>query len=125
MKGMRIIAVAAILGASAAQSARSETASRYIQDGLLACWDGVENAGVDVHDPSATVWKDLSGRYAFTLTGATVYANRVYFPGSAYGILPSAATADTFTAARNGTGRIESLRFPPRRVLIMALTMGL
>ena len=103
MKVMRIIAVAAILGASAAQSARSETASRYIQDGLLACWDGVENAGVDVHDPSATVWKDLSGRYAFTLTGATVYANRVYFPGSAYGILPSAATADTFTAARNGT----------------------
>jgi hypothetical protein len=24
-------------------------------------WDGIENAGWGVHDPSATVWKDLSG----------------------------------------------------------------
>ena len=103
MKGIRIIAAVAIIDAVAAQLACGGTTWGYIQDGLLACWDGVENAGTGLHDPSATVWKDLTGRYAFTLTGATVYGDRVYFPGSAVGILPSAATAATFTAARNGT----------------------
>jgi hypothetical protein len=37
------------------------TAKDYIQDGLVAMWDGIENAGWGVHDPSATVWKDLVG----------------------------------------------------------------
>ena len=34
------------------------TAKDYVQDGLIAMWDGVENAGWGVHDPNATVWKD-------------------------------------------------------------------
>lgn len=33
----------------------------YVQDGLVAMWDGVDNAGVGVHDSEATVWKDLVG----------------------------------------------------------------
>ena len=33
----------------------------YITDGLVAMWDGIWNAGGGVHDPNATVWKDLSG----------------------------------------------------------------
>ena len=37
------------------------TAKDYVQDGLIAMWDGIENAGWGVNDPSATVWKDLSG----------------------------------------------------------------
>ena len=36
------------------------TAADYIQDGLIAMWDGIENAGCGVHDDSATIWKDLS-----------------------------------------------------------------
>jgi hypothetical protein len=32
----------------------------YITDGLVAMWDGEWNAGGGVHDPNATVWKDLS-----------------------------------------------------------------
>lgn len=39
------------------------TAKDYVQDGLIAMWDGIENAGWGVHDPSATVWKDLAGGY--------------------------------------------------------------
>ena len=39
------------------------TARDYVQDGLIAMWDGIENAGWGVHDPSATVWKDLVGGY--------------------------------------------------------------
>ncbi len=33
----------------------------YIQKGLVACYDGIENAGVGVHDPNATTWVDLTG----------------------------------------------------------------
>lgn len=36
-------------------------AKDYVQDGLIAMWDGIENAGYGVHDASATVWKDVSG----------------------------------------------------------------
>ena len=33
----------------------------YIQKGLVACYDGIENAGEGVHDPNATTWVDLTG----------------------------------------------------------------
>ena len=33
----------------------------YIQSGLVACYDGIENAGAGVHDPNATTWVDLTG----------------------------------------------------------------
>jgi hypothetical protein len=37
------------------------SAKDYVQDGLVAMWDGIENAGWGEHDPYATVWKDLVG----------------------------------------------------------------
>ena len=37
------------------------TAKSYVQDGLIAMWDGIENAGWGVHDMNATMWKDLTG----------------------------------------------------------------
>ena len=50
------------------------TARDYIQDGLIAMWDGIENAGWGVYDASATVWKDLSGNgYDMTIhSGSTI-----------------------------------------------------
>ena len=36
------------------------TATSYVQDGLLAHWDGIDNAGIGVHDSSSTTWKNLS-----------------------------------------------------------------
>ena len=36
-------------------------ASNYIQDGLIAMYDGIENAGAGQHSDSAITWKDLSG----------------------------------------------------------------
>lgn len=36
------------------------TATSYVQDGLLAHWDGIDNAGIGVHDPSSTIWKNLA-----------------------------------------------------------------
>ena len=104
MKLFRNIATILTVAACAATSF-ADTASRYIQDGLLACWDGYENAGVGVHDPSATKWKDLVGGYEFTLTGVTVGDDRMVFAGtqSSYGTLDATGTAATFDKAKSGT----------------------
>jgi len=40
---------------------RTPTAKGYVQSGLVAMWDGIENAGWGTHDASATAWKDLVG----------------------------------------------------------------
>jgi hypothetical protein len=45
------------------------SAKDYIQDGLVAMWDGIENAGWGVHDSAATVWKDLVGDHDATING--------------------------------------------------------
>ena len=89
----------------AALSASAVATSSYVQDGLIACWDGIENAGAGVHDGSATVWKDVKGGYEFCLTGVTVDADRMTFAGndSSYGMLSSNDTVSTFVAAKNGT----------------------
>lgn len=44
------------------------TARSYLQDWLIAMWDGIENAGWGVHDASATTWKDLSGNCDISAT---------------------------------------------------------
>jgi hypothetical protein len=49
---------------------RTPTAKDYVQSGLVAMWDGIENAGWGVHDANATTWKDLIGSYDATLTAA-------------------------------------------------------
>ncbi len=80
----------------------------YVQDGLIACWDGIENAGAGQHDAAATVWKDAIGGYEFTLNGVTVNADRMTFAGStsSYGTLSAADTTSSFVAAKDGTMEI-------------------
>ena len=80
----------------------------YVQDGLIACWDGIENAGAGQHDAAATVWKDAIGGYEFTLNGVTVNADRMTFAGStsSYGTLSGDATTSSFVAAKDGTMEI-------------------
>lgn len=43
----------------AARRKRKLTAKSYVQDGLIAMWDGIENAGWGVHDSSAQGWINL------------------------------------------------------------------
>ena len=45
-------------GAWAKRGGGVPTARDYVQDGLIAIWDGIENAEWGVHDQNATVWKD-------------------------------------------------------------------
>ena len=43
----------------------------YVQDGLVAQWDGLDNVSTGTHDPTATVWKNLASTgstYDLTLT---------------------------------------------------------
>ena len=39
----------------------------YIQDSIVAMYDGIENAGRGIHDANATAWTDLAGRYSVDL----------------------------------------------------------
>ena len=58
----------------AAAAARKPTARDYVQDGLVAMWDGIENAGWGVHNASATTWVDLSGNgYNLSVRAASAW----------------------------------------------------
>lgn len=50
-----------IAGRNAMLAGGGLSAKDYVQSGLVAMWDGIENAGWGVHDANATTWKDLSG----------------------------------------------------------------
>ena len=45
----------------------------YIQDGLVAMYDGIDNAGRGVHDPNASAWVDLAGEQDMALHNGDVY----------------------------------------------------
>lgn len=51
----------------------------YVADGLVAMWDGEWNAGGGVHDPTATVWKDLVSSYDISISGFNVGGDFVRF----------------------------------------------
>ena len=58
------------------------TAKLYIQDGLIAMWDGIENAGWGTHDPNATVWKDLVGGCDCEVVNGPATWGDEYFQGN-------------------------------------------
>ena len=37
------------------------TSASYVQEGLVAQWDAIDNAGVGFHIPDSKIWKDLTG----------------------------------------------------------------
>ena len=59
---MAVGACVCALGAMAA------TTADYVQDGLVACWDGYENGGRYQHETSSTEWVDVVGGRVLTLT---------------------------------------------------------
>ena len=62
MKRLSAFFAVLVLISSTLSSARAELTSRsYVQKGLVACYDGIDNAGTGVHDPTAATWADLSG----------------------------------------------------------------
>ena len=54
----------------------SPTAKNYVQDGLVAMWDGIENAGWGVHDATATTWVDLVSGLATNKNTNNIWTDR-------------------------------------------------
>ena len=67
------------------------SAKSYIQDGLIAMWDGVENAGWGVHDPNATTWKDLIGNLDATTVNSPTFGEDSTDTSGGYWRIPSNA----------------------------------
>ena len=89
------------------------SAKSYVQDGLVAMWDGIENAGWGVHDPNATVWKDLVGGIGDLSIDKTKWTEcGVDFDGFAlskdiqptFSALTIETSVDSFSQIINGTG---------------------
>ena len=60
---------------TAAAGGGGYTSASYVQDGLVAQWDGIDNAGTGTHNSGATVWKDLIGSCDMTLTSNGHWVN--------------------------------------------------
>ena len=69
--------------------------SSYVQNGLIAQWDGIDNAGTGTHDPTTNIWKDLKGNLDMTLTDKgswTADGNALYVAGGVAGAQGASAT---------------------------------
>ena len=98
-------AVAIVAAALAMSTVDAATTSDYVRDGLIACWDGVENAGAGIHDTAPAKWIDVVGNRPFSLNSVAVGADRMTFSGAttSYALLSKADTTNTFSVARDGT----------------------
>lgn len=85
------------------------TAMDYVQDGLVAHWDGIENVGYGLHDENATVWTDITGNgWNLTLNSSAISRGRfkwtedgLWHVGYNFDIIPSFSVSDVIGA----TGR--------------------
>ena len=60
MKLTKTVAVLALSVAAAHYAVAGGASLMYVQRGLVAQYDGIDNAGTGSHDPSATTWKNLA-----------------------------------------------------------------
>ena len=83
---VKALAAGAMLAATAPFAAvadEGKSTSDYVQDGLVAQWDGVENAGVGLHEDSPSAWVDIVGGLAITIPEwVTVESNGFYSTSS-------------------------------------------
>ena len=78
-KLMMIAAVAAVAGTAVAAGLGPQS---YVQNGLVAHFDAIDNEGTGTHNPSATTWRDLKGSAYITLQTGASWTGR-YFDSSA------------------------------------------
>ena len=104
----------------ASLGSHTPTAKDYVQDGLVAMWDGIENTGWGVHDPNATVWKNLVSSGDLRIgSNATVVENGVDVSdgriASGSIVLPDTFSMESVSAHRS---------FPQWRTFLMACIAG-
>ena len=90
------MAAVASVSVQAAVSAR-----QYVQRGLVAHWDALENNGYGQYDGTAEVWKDLMGNTDLTIVDAeaTWDADALVPPQKGHGAIAQTG-ADTFSLAK-------------------------
>ena len=69
LRGGIVSASVVLIGLSACADGVACTSASYVQNGLIAQWDGIDNVGTGAHDPTATTWKDLKGDNDLTIVG--------------------------------------------------------
>ena len=92
-----LLATMVAVTAQAAVSAR-----QYVQRGLVAHWDALENNGYGQYDGAATVWKDLKGSYDLSIVinaKATWEADALLPPQNGHGAIAQTG-AGTFSLAK-------------------------
>ena len=97
---MKKLVSALLLGAGVVSgvSAFAAVPAGYKTDGLIACWDAIDNQGTGTHDATATTWVDLIGGVEFALTGATWKDFSLSLSGSSSGGTAIGATFLNYTA---------------------------
>lgn len=78
------------------------SAKSYVQDGLIAQWDGIENIGYGRHDGASIIWVDLIGNRTATLTEHGAFSDDALVSD---GIGWAAADGKCFH--REGIGQVE------------------
>ena len=82
--------VRSMLGIDRTESANDDfpenpTAADYIQDGLVALWDGIENVGYGQHSDTLSSWVDLTGNGNNMPVGnSTILEDAVVFDNGRY-----------------------------------------
>lgn len=72
------------------------TIGQYVRNGLVAMWDGIENAGVGMRCDSPSTWKDLAGTNAAQISSMTTEENafRTAYKGNATFSMPTLQSSD-------------------------------
>lgn len=96
---MKKLVSAFLLGAGVASGVSGFAAvpAGYETDGLIACWDAIDNQGTGTQDKSATTWVDLVGGVTFDLAGATWKDFSLSLSGSSSGGVATGATFLNYT----------------------------
>ncbi len=86
-------------------------ARSVVKDGLLACWDGIDNIATGVHADETSKWIDLVEGRQIDLVGATINETSVGFvtDKTAYGTLSEDDATATFNAPGSVTWECRSV----------------
>ena len=83
MKRLAILVCACVATGAFAAVPGTYTARDYVQNGLVAQWDGREFGAYDIHAASSTYWADLVGRRNIAFNGIRSYTDDgVYCDGN-------------------------------------------
>ena len=76
MNSIRLFAVVSAVAVTAVAQATGVPATAYVQDGLIAHFDAIDNEGTGTHNPTATKWKSLKGSASLTVNYDAKWGDR-------------------------------------------------